>query len=270
MKIDDFGTLVREICGDVGPRSERCLICADGVSYTLEDIPSGDVEVCFAANLSQKEFDKLFAKIRPRFLSTKGVRAADISALLDNKRLEWLEFFWCPKLETFEVVGELQSLSVLALRDCKRVHDLTPLSKLKVSSLSIQGGMWKPAVVESLEPIANLLTLRELSLASLKVKEGGLRPISKLRNLEELSLPLTFETEDYAYLRAAHPDVKCNALQPYLDTTGLPIDGKDTMIVGRRKPHLSFAKDGIRIKKYEAAFWELVEKFKGELAKRDQ
>ncbi|WP_299426600.1 leucine-rich repeat domain-containing protein [uncultured Shimia sp.] len=268
MKPAEFHDQIRIACGDARPCSEDYFICIDGVSYPLENLPRGKVTACFGSGISQKVFDTLCAAIDPTFLAFKELRAHDLTALTGFSNLRGLELFWCPKLENLNPLGKLANLELLELTDCNRVTDLSPLSQLCVSSLAVEGGMWKPTKVNTLEPLARMANLKWLRLASLKCHKDGLKPLAKNQNLEALQLPLTFPTEDYAFLKAKMPNVQSNALQPWVDATLRTTQDEqqrtsapEVRITGFRKPTLEQGKDNERIMKYEAAFWKLVREF---------
>ena len=79
--------------------------------------------------------------------------------------------------------------------------------------------------------------------------------------LSELRISNQFQTEEYAYLTAKMPGVKCDKFAAY--ETYKPYDAmqNDVMITGSRKPLLNSKNDAARIQKYEDAFNALVESY---------
>ena len=78
-------------------------------------------------------------------------------------------------------------------------------------------------------------------------------------NLERLDFPTNLlTTEEIAWLKAKIHQLEGYSIRPYLKYSSQ--DGmNDILICGKRKPSLHSIRDEDRIRKYEAAFWELVE-----------
>jgi hypothetical protein len=101
--------------------------------------------------------------------------------------------------------------------------------------------------------------LEELALTNLRVESGGLRPLAKCRSLKTLVLSNQFDTEDYAYLSVALPQVQCRSFAPWVRVNHS--NGNDTMITGRRKPFLNSKTEASKVAAYEEAFKRLQRQF---------
>jgi hypothetical protein len=164
---------------------------------------------------------------------------------------------WNTRARDIEALGGLSSLQGLVLEDTPKIRDLAPLARLRgLSSIEFSGGIWNRNTASSLEPLAQLTSLRDLTLLNLRVESGGLRPLARCRSLETLELSNQFATEDYAYLSVHLPNARCPHFAPYIRLKQ-PVDGKDIMVVGRRKPFLNSRRDQKRLERYASAFAKL-------------
>ena len=99
-----------------------------------------------------------------------------------------------------------------------------------------------------------------MALSNIKLKDESLEPIASLRNLEELHLSNQFPTEEFAKLSVKIPQTKCDYFQSFVHLEN-PIDGKDIMVIGKRKPILNSIKDSEKLRKYEKQFQTLQMKY---------
>ena len=94
---------------------------------------------------------------------------------------------------------------------------------------------------------------KKLTLMNLKVKDDSLEPLIQLKNLRELSLSNQFKVEEYAKLSVALPYTKCEFFRPYVYMNDA-IEGKNIMVIGRRRPILNSKTDMVKMQKYEEQF----------------
>lgn len=52
----------------------------------------------------------------------------------------------------------------------------------------------------------------------------------------------------------SYPQTKCDYFHPYVNLGDHPIDGKDIMVIGKRKPFLNSTKDIEKLQRYEKQF----------------
>jgi len=200
------------------------------------------------------------------FLHFYELRAADLSSLSAMHRLRHLKIHWNTKLTSLDALGGLKQLETLVLLDTPKASDLEPLRQLsELSAFLFGGGIWHANEALSLAPLASLPKLAEVALENLRIHSNGLRPLAGCAALETLTLSNQFETEEYAWLSVALPHVQCSQLAPWVPIN--PIAGKDTMIIGKRKPMLDSRADGARIAKYEEAFRKLQARFRADLGR---
>ena len=207
-----------------------------------------------------------FAEAVPKLVTTEymqfyEMRVCDLSFLETQTKLKHLSIRWNTKVVDLSPLANLTGIETLILEDTPKAHDLTPISRLgKLIDFKFSGGIWNKNTAQSLVPIAQCKALKYLILGNLKVLDGGLRPLAGCRSLEKLLLSNQFPTEDYAYLSVHLPNTECAEFSPYVRLER-PIDGKDIMITGKRKPFLNSQMDKRKIEKYVAKFRQLQQEF---------
>lgn len=246
---------------------DKPILIVDGTLYRIKSLSqkvSGTA--AYVVGAGAREIEKLVSLLDVTYLHFYELRVVDLSPLAAIKKMRHLKINWNTKLTELKAIGQLRSLETLALVHVPKVKDLSPLAALsKLAALEYSGGIWSRNHAMSLEPLGSLPKLEELILTSLRVEEGGLRPLAQCRSLKELELSNTFDTEDYAYLSVALPKVECKYFAPWVrvnlsDGTNV----RDTMVIGKRKPFLNSKIDAAKIAAYEEEFKHVQERFASE------
>jgi hypothetical protein len=245
--------------------SDKPVLLVDGELHRTKSLSHGVTgEAAYGVGLGDRDLATLASRVDVERLHLYELRGTDLAVLARLPRLRHLKVHWSTKLTDLSGVATLTRLETLAVVDTPKVNDLAPLAGLEeLRALEYSGGSWNKQRAKSLEPIASLPRLEELVLTNLGVESGGLRPLAGCGALRALTLSNQFETDDYAYLSVALPDVECAAFHPWIRAS-LP-DGRDTMITGKRKPFLNSATDAARIAAYEETFRKLQRRFEREL-----
>ncbi|MDQ8209781.1 hypothetical protein QEH52_19840 [Coraliomargarita sp. SDUM461003] len=213
---------------------------------------------------NQKQFDLVVSLVNPISFKGYNLRVPNLNALQGLSGIEELSIEWNTKAGSIAPIGELTSLKVLQIQDFTRVHDLTPIQRLSdLITLDISGGVWNTFKVETLEPLGDLKNLLYLCLANIRVLDQSLEPVSRLTQLQELSISNQFPTEEYARLTANLTNTKCDYFRAFIELKQM-LGEHDIMVVGKRKPFLNQKKDSDRVKKYQNAFDQLVEKHRAQ------
>lgn len=179
------------------------------------------------------------------------LKAAPLASV---RGLRHLAIRWNTKVSDLSPVGRISSLETLILEDTPKVMDLAPLAGLHaLTAMEFSGGIWNKNHAISLEPLSRLPALEELHLLNLVLGTGGLRPLALCSKLKTLLVSNQFETEDYAFLSVRLPNTECRMFAPYVRLDE-PIEGKDVMVVGKRKPFLSSTLDAKRLARYVRKF----------------
>jgi hypothetical protein len=245
--------------------TDKPVLIVDGAAHRIKALSrtvSGDA--AYVVGVGDRELAKLAPLLDVRFLHFYELRAADLSPLSAIRNLAHLKIHWNTKLRELHAIGQLQNLETVALVDLPKVKDLSPLTALsELAALEYSGGIWNRQHAVSLDPIAALPKLEELALTNLRVESRGLRPLAQCRCLKTLVVSNQFETEDYAYLSVALPQVQCGSFAPWVRVEHP--NGADTMITGRKKPFLNSKTEASRIASYEEAFRRLQAQFASSL-----
>lgn len=242
--------------------SDKPVVIADGVAHPLSTISDPfECSAAFVIGVNEKSFLRLCETVRTTSLHFYEMRVADLTPLSTFPKLEHLSIRWNTKVTDLSVLADLTRLRTLVLEDVPKVRDLAPLAALsRLTGLVFSGGIWNKNRARTLAPVASLPDLTDLSLTNLAVAEGGLRPLASCRRLRTLTLSNQFATEDYAFLSVRLPNVECEMLAPYVRLDS-PIEDKDVMVVGRRRPFLNSKRDAERLAGYVDRFRKLQERF---------
>lgn len=233
-----------------------------GETKNLQLLPSfNQVDHMYVRVINQNQFDFLMAQFKLKSFWVYGLRVADFSALETQTELETLVLQWNTKATELWDLSNHPRLKKIALHDFSKLRLITNLGLCpSLEYVELSGGIWNALTLETLEPIRLLTNLRELSMSNIRVKDESLAPLTALESLRTLSISNQFRTEEYAMLSVKMPNVTCDLFVPYVRLEQ-PIDGKDVMVIGKRKPFLSSVSDQARLQKVEQQFRELQKNF---------
>jgi hypothetical protein len=139
-------------------------------------------------------------------LHLSGSGVTNLDALRDAGSLRYLHVGSSPRLESIVPLSTCRQLVSLGLENVKRISGVEPLAGLAdLRQLLLEGSMWSTQRIATLEPVGGLAGLTYLSLANLKAWDSTLRPLFRLRNLEELHLARWWDQAEVAELRRLNP-----------------------------------------------------------------
>lgn len=244
------------------PEGKGGYVFVDGQLHRILDIKepiSG--HGAFGYSVNEKELAHLCDHLSVGALGFKGLRTTTIAPLQKLTGLRKLSLWWVQKLADLSPLATLP-LQALELDDIRYAHDISPLAQMPtLRALVIAGGMNSTQQIDTLIPLTKLPELCELRMMSLRLGDDSLRALVACPALRDLHLPNTFATEDYAYLRAKRPELRCEALCAYQTSDRAVFADKNVMVTGRRKPFLNARKDAARLAKYQAQFDALLKKY---------
>ena len=145
--------------------------------------------------------------------------------------LEALNVKWS-SITSLEPLGQCQSLKAFFLGSSPSIEDLVPLSQLselrwlfvenvaapvdlsfvdglgELREFGISASRGKKLSVKSLVPLASLKRLEMLWLVSIRMEEGGLKPLERLDRLESFRSTVRKNSREFKDLCAALPSLK--------------------------------------------------------------
>ncbi|HEY3855842.1 MAG TPA: hypothetical protein VGO67_15745 [Verrucomicrobiae bacterium] len=240
---------------------DKPVLIVDGKLRRIRQLSESIVgEVAFVVGAQEQDVAVLNKFLDAKYLYFYELRAKDLAPLGLIGGLRHLKIHWNTKLTSLETISDLRQLRTLILQETPKILRLDPLTCLpNLEAFEYLGGMWNNNVAQTLEPLAELPKLEELTLRRLRVKTGGLRPLGKCKALRSLFLSNTFQTADYAYLSVVLRDTECDLFTPWIRVDGP--NGLDTMITGKRKL-LNSTLDTEQICSYEEEFRRLQDDFR--------
>lgn len=246
--------------------------------------------------ISSAQIDQLSEHPSFRYLSVSGLEQATLEYLVAKfgAQLEAIDFWKCPRVPCLAPLEDLPNLThvsfyfnqkadrlwnfsrnrnlySLQFTDFSKLTRLDDLALSKtIKELEFGDAIWSKFGIDSLEPLAELKQLQDLSFSAKKILDGRIEPLAKLVGLNSLHFPSAlFTTQQIAWLRSRLPS---NLISESLEPTRrihppLDIGGKaiDTFVAGFRKPDLDSNRDAKRIAKYENEFSAMLDYFEANL-----
>ncbi|NLN86043.1 MAG: hypothetical protein GX133_00280 [Syntrophomonadaceae bacterium] len=217
------------------------------------------VKHLYVEGIKQPELDYLIAHFGPAFetLCFNNMKVADLSALDRLNKVQCLVMAGNTKATQLWDMTYNHGLRELSIIDFPQVSSLGELRfATPLECLQLGGKKTRLMRVQTLTPLINLLRLKKLSLSNIKVKEDGLLPLVSMPDLEELELPNTFPTREYAILSVRLKNTRCDHFAPYIKLPG-DSDGNDIVVVGKRIPRLNSNIHAKRLQIYAKEFERL-------------
>lgn len=147
----------------------------------------------------------------------------DLAPIGDCASLQHLVLDGVALLSDLSFLAALPRLRTLYVQGARKLDlkSIPPLPRL--AALHLAGSPSSILRVESLAPLAQLGTLRHLTLENVRPADGSLRALASLERLREVHLPNGLEIEEYARLAGALPHAVGAAATPfYAEFTARP------------------------------------------------
>jgi hypothetical protein len=222
-----------------------------------------DTDVAYVVGIRDRELPELARWLRAQAIRFYEMRVVDLTPLAAIQGLQHLCIAWNTKVQSIEPLRAFTDLRTLVLTNTPKVRSLAPLESLHaLRAFECSGFAFSGTghTIDTLAPVSGL-SLEEIRLTNCAVLDDGLRPLARIRTLRGLESSNQFETEDYAYLSVHLPQATCDKFAPYVRLPRPLEDGRDVMVVGRRKPFLNSQIDAARLRRYEDRFRALQRQF---------
>ncbi|WP_144499592.1 leucine-rich repeat domain-containing protein [Bacillus sp. FDAARGOS_235] len=239
-------------------------LSVDGKTKNIELLGGLKIRELWVFAVNQKQFDKIMTYVNPEVLYVYEMRVEDLSKLQEMNNLRALYLCWNTKNTNLWDLKYNKNLSYLLIEDFSKLEDLTPIKDgQNLEGLYLGGGIVKALNIKTLEPIGDLVQLNTLILMNIKVKDLSLEPLMNLEGLKKLNLSNQFPMEEYAKLSVVLQNTECEFFKPYVRMEST--EGKDIMMIGRKRPFLNSKTDTEKIKKYEQEFKNIQDEFRNKI-----
>ncbi|MBJ8009904.1 MULTISPECIES: internalin [Bacillus cereus group] len=239
-------------------------LSVNGKTKNIELLSKLKIKELWVFAVNQKQFDKIMMHVNPELLYIYEMRVENLSILQMMSNLRALYLCWNTKNTNLWNFSYNKNLSYLLIEDFSKLEDLTPIKDgQNLEGLYLGGGIVKALNVKTLKPIGELLQLSDLTLMNIKVKDRSLEPLMNLKRLKKLNLSNQFPMEEYAKLSVVLQNTECEFFKPYVRMEST--EGKDIMMIGRKRPFLNSKTDIEKIRKYEQEFKNIQEEFRNKI-----
>jgi hypothetical protein len=222
------------------------------------------------SGLDQSTFEYLVETFGGQFWGLhfwKCPKIVDFSPLETLPQLTHVAIYWnqrAASLWNFQKSPALKGIQFEDFTKLRRLDDLIGAKSLR--ELVFGDKVWSKFVIETLDPISQLVDLESISFNAKQIVDGRIQPLAKLSRLKALRFaPNQFSFEQIAWLRARLGDsLTSQSLEPILRfDSAIERNGKmlDVLVNGKRGPFLDSRLDTNKIKRYETEFAALVERF---------
>lgn len=231
----------------------------------FETLPSyKNLKALWCFQINEKKLRSISECTSLESLYMENIKTANLGYLKQLTNLRLLTVESCSKVTSFEVLGELQSLSGLAIIHFSNVHNLDPLTELgSLRALAVAGSMWTRMKVESFRPLDGLKNLELLHLTNIKASDESLRPLGGLRNLKYLDIANFYPMSEFAWLSQQLKTTECTWFRPYVEMTHAECkkckNATMVLLTGKRKPTLCSRCNQKRLERHVLEWNELVE-----------
>ncbi|MGE0977307.1 internalin [Bacillus cereus] len=248
----------------VGVNTDVQKLSVDGETKNIELLGKLKIQELWVFAVNQEQFDNIMTHVNPELLYVYKMRVENLSILQMMSNLREVYLCWNTKNTDLWNFIYNKNLTYLLIEDFSKLEDLTPIKDGgNLGGLYLGGGITKALNVKTLEPIGDLVRLNELTLMNIKVKDHSLEPLMNLKKLKKLNLSNQFPVEEYAKLSVVLQNTECEFFKPYVRMEST--EGKDIMMIGRKRPFLNSKTDIEKIKKYEQEFKNIQDEFRNKI-----
>lgn len=203
----------------------------------------------------------------------KNKLVEDWSPLGSLKELEYVHWFSNQRIDRLWDMSENTALKGLCISDFSRLHSIEGIgSAPALKYFAFQDAIWDRSVLDSLSPLVGT-GITHLSFGGKRITDESLAFLEGMPKLKVFDFACNrFTTEQVAWAAANFPELRGYSLCAKRDFDDLiyrptPEGGHEflpgAVIIGKRKPHLSYKKDAARIQKYVDSFEALKREYRG-------
>lgn len=137
--------------------------------------------------------------------------AKDLTPLLGLEKLAFLSIDSPRNIADFRPLLDLPGLRTLIITNPKKMANLDWLREAHhLEVIGIEGGMWSPYKIASLQPLAGLPSLKAFLGVSTRLADKSLAPLAHCPNLAYLGIACVAPKAEFDRLKAAKPGLACD------------------------------------------------------------
>jgi hypothetical protein len=142
-------------------------------------------------------------------LWVKWTAAESITSLSQSRAIRYLHLGHCDRVDSFAPLAHLNDLQWLGLEHFPKIESIDSLARLiSLVGLSVQGSMLSAQRIKTLQPLRDMVNLRYLNLANVRVDDESLSSLAGMHNLETLVLPSWWDESAVHAIRCANPRLR--------------------------------------------------------------
>ena len=203
----DGSRLLNIACTQTGLSSSKQRRLVENWVSVLPSVPA--TTIMFSSKASQELFDAACRAPKLEALSIKWSSATSLQGILAAEKLRAFFLGSSPGVSDLQPLASLSDLTYLFIENVAAPVDLEFLRDLDgLKELGLSAARGRRMEVVSLEPVASATQLEMLWLVSLKIINGGLRPLHSLHSLKSLRSTLRRGSQEFKDLCLAVPTLQ--------------------------------------------------------------
>lgn len=199
-----------EDAAGIPPNAEEVWLCRQKLNYQgIADKKA--IKHLIASKVDQAFLEEIGSLVDLRRLELEApFLGDDLTPLRSLGQLEYLSIDSPRMLSDFSALLELPSLRTLLITNAKKMPDIEWLDDAHfLEVLGIEGAIDSDYKIESLAPLAGLMSLRAFLGVSTRLADKSLMPLAQCPELEFLSIARCAPRSEFEQLHQARPDIVC-------------------------------------------------------------
>jgi len=195
--------------------SDRALLYREGKSHRGISSRS-NLRRLKAAQVNQDFLEEICSLEKLEYLELEVITAQDLAPLKNLVNIKTLILERSTKADNFSHLVSMSWLNSLVIQQAKYLSNLEFLSSAHhLQYLGIEGSIWTKQKIQSLEPLAGLKSLEQLSLTSVVLVDKDLTYLADIPKLKVLQCARFAPKSRFMELRKAAPKLKCRWCDSY-------------------------------------------------------
>lgn len=207
--VDDYNgsDVLNVACTQTGLSASKQRRLVEGWVNELPNVPA--TTIVFSTKVSQNLFDAACQAPELEALNIKWSSAKSLRSIQAAEKLKAFFLGSSPGIADLRPLASLSNLKYLFVENVLDPVDLEFLRDLgELSEFGLSANRGRKMKVLTLEPIASAAQLEMIWLVSLKIMEGGLKPLHSLQHLTSLRSTFKQDSKEFMELCRAVPSLQ--------------------------------------------------------------